>query len=307
MANALDSAAQSERDDNIARRRSAISRYLGHRSLMIGGGGLLLLVLIALVAPLLTWHDPYMQDLTSRRIPPIWHAWFYGNEKAGWLHPLGTDPLGRDYLTRLIYGARISLFVGGSVVAVSCLIGTTLGVVAGYFGGKIDAAISFIVTTRLSMPVVLVALAVVSIFDGSLKVVILVLGFLLWDRFAVVMRSVTLQIKSQEFVTAARAVGCSNLRIILTEILPNVANSLIIVATIEMAVAIIYEASLSFLGLGIQPPLPSWGLMLAEARPEIFFSAWMITLPGIALFLLVLFVNLLGDGVRDITAPEGRA
>ena len=167
--------------------------------------------------------------------------------------------------------------------------------------------ISFIVTTRLSMPVVLVALAVVSIFDGSLQVVILVLGLLLWDRFAVVMRSVTLQIKSQEFVTAARAVGCSNLRIILTEIMPNVANSLIIVATIEMAVAIIYEASLSFLGLGIQPPLPSWGLMLAEARPEIFFAAWMITLPGIALFLLVLFVNLLGDGVRDITAPEGRA
>ena len=307
MTTAGHNATASEREESIARRRSAISRYLGHRSLVIGGVGLALLILIAVFAPLLTWHDPYMQDLTSRRIPPIWHGWFYDNPKAGWLHPLGTDPLGRDYFTRLVYGARISLFVGFSVVALSCVIGTTLGVLAGYFGGRIDAVISFIVTTRLSMPVVLVALAVVSIFDGSLQVVILVLGLLLWDRFAVVMRSVTLQIKSQEFVTAARAVGCSNLRIILTEIMPNVANSLIIVATIEMAVAIIYEASLSFLGRGIQPPLPSWGLMLAEARPEIFFAAWMITLPGIALFLLVLFVNLLGDGVRDITAPEGRA
>lgn len=291
----------------INRRRNALSRLLGHHSLMIGGGGLLLLILIAIFAPLITWHDPYAQDLASRRIPPIWHAWFYESDKASWLHPLGTDPLGRDYLTRLIYGARISIFVGLSVVAISSVIGTTLGVLAGYFGGKIDAAISFIVTTRLSMPVVLVALAIVAIFDGSLQVVILVLGFLLWDRFAVVMRSVTLQIKNQEFITAAKSLGCSNLRIILTEVLPNVANSLIIVATIEMAVAILYEASLSFLGLGVQPPLPSWGLMLAEARPEIFFAAWMITLPGIALFLLVLFVNLLGDGMRDITAPEGRS
>jgi len=291
----------------VVRRRSKLSRYFGHRSLVIGAGGVSLLVLVALMAPMITWHDPYLQDLGSRRIPPIWHAWFYGNEKAGWLHPLGTDPLGRDYFTRLVYGARISLFVGFSVVAISSLIGTTLGVLAGYFGGRIDAVISFIVTTRLAMPVVLVALAVVAIFDGSLQVVILVLGLLLWDRFAVVMRSATMQVKGQEFVTAARAVGCSNLRIILTEILPNVANSLIIVATIEMAVAIIYEASLSFLGLGVQPPLPSWGLMLAEARPEIFFAAWMIALPGLALFLLVLFINLLGDGVRDLTAPEGRS
>lgn len=293
--------------DELFGRRSALSRYLRHRSLVIGGGGLALLLLVAIFAPLITWHDPYLQDLASRRVPPIWHAWLNDNPKAGWNHPLGTDQLGRDYYTRLVYGTRISLFVGFTVVAISALIGTTLGVAAGYFGGRTDAVISFIVTTRLAMPVVLVALAVVALFDASLRVVILVLGFLLWDRFAVVMRSVTLQVKSREFITAARAVGCSDLRIILTEVLPNVANALIIVASIEMASAILYEASLSFLGLGVQPPLPSWGLMLAEARPEIFFSPWMITLPGFALFLLILFVNLLGDGVRDITAPEGRA
>jgi peptide/nickel transport system permease protein len=291
----------------LARRRSAVARYLGHRSLMIGLVGLGILVLLAVCAPLVTWHDPYAQDLANRRIPPIWHQWFHDNPRATWLHPLGTDVLGRDYYTRLVYGARISLFVGFSVVAIACLIGTTLGILAGFFGGWIDALISFVVTTRLALPVVLVALAVVSIYNASLQLVILVLGFLLWDRFAVVMRSVTLQIRSQEFITAARAVGCSNLRIIMTEILPNVTNSLVIVASIEMAVAILYEASLSFLGLGVQPPLPSWGLMLAEARPEIFFAPWMITLPGIALFLLVLFVNLLGDGVRDVTSPEGRS
>jgi len=291
----------------LARRRSTVARYLGHRSLMIGAIGLGLLVLLAVFAPLVTWHDPYLQDLGNRRIPPIWHGWFYDNPRATWLHPLGTDALGRDYYTRLVYGARISLFVGFSVVAIACLIGTTLGILAGYYGGWIDAVISFIVTTRLALPVVLVALAVVAMFDASLKVVILVLGFLLWDRFALVMRSATLQIRSQEFTTAARAIGCSNTRIILTEILPNVTNALVIVASIEMAIAILYEASLSFLGLGVQPPLPSWGLMLAEARPEIFFAPWMITLPGIALSLLVLFVNLLGDGVRDVTSPEGRA
>lgn len=267
----------------------------------IGGTVVAVFVLVALFAPLIAPHDPYAQNLLMRLKPPFWHE--------GWdpAHPLGTDQLGRDYLSRLIHGARVSLIVGFAAVAISAVIGITLGVIAGYSGGWTDTLISAVVTTRLSLPVVLVALAVVAMFDASLKVVILVLGFLLWDRFALVMRSATLQIRSQEFTTAARAIGCSNTRIILTEILPNVTNALVIVASIEMAIAILYEASLSFLGLGVQPPLPSSGLMLAEARPEIFFAPWMITLPGIALSLLVLFVNLLGDGVRDVTSPEGRA
>ena len=166
--------------------------------------------------------------------------------------------------------------------------------------------VTFMITVRLSMPVVLVALAVVAIVGGSLQVVIFVLGLLLWDRSAVVMRSSTLQIRSMDYVTAAQAAGSSVSRIIFSEMMPNVVNNLIVVATLEIAHAIILEAALSFLGLGVQPPLPSWGLMVSEGKDMMLFEAWLITIPGIALFLLVLSINLLGDGIRDITAPENR-
>lgn len=288
------------------RQRRIVTAMLGNRSFLIGGGVLGLIVVLAIAAPLVTWHDPYIQDLTNRRIPPVWYAWFWGDSTAGWVHPLGTDKLGRDYWARLVYGARISIFIGFAATLMSGVIGTTLGVLAGYFGGRTDTVISFVITARLAMPVILVALATVALLDATLTVITLVLGLLLWDRFAVVMRSVTMQVRSQEYIAAAKAIGCSTPRIILTEILPNVAAAFIVIGTIEMATAILYEAALSFLGLGVQPPLPSWGLMLAEAKEEIFFASWMITLPGIALFALLLSINLLGDAVRDITAPGGR-
>ncbi len=281
-------------------------RVFGHHSLMFGAIVLALMFVVALGAALIAPHDPYAQSLAARRIPPIWHAWLWDDPKAGWNHVLGTDKVGRDYLSRLIYGARISLLIGFATMLISGIIGTTLGVMAGYFGGKVDMVVTFLITTRLSMPVVMVALAVVALYGSSLEVVILVLGFLLWDRFAVVMRSVTMQARSLDYVTAAQAIGCSTPYILLREILPNILNSLVIVATVEMANAILLEAALSFLGLGVQPPLPSWGLMLSEAKEDMFFSPWMITLPGICLFLLVLSINLLGDGVRDVTAPENR-
>jgi peptide/nickel transport system permease protein len=281
-------------------------RVFGHRSLMFGAVVLAAMFAMALLAAVLAPHDPYHQSLAARRIPPIWHAWFWDDPKAGWNHVLGTDKVGRDYLSRLIYGARISLLIGFATMLISGVIGTTLGVLAGYFGGRVDMVVTFIITSRLSMPVVLVALAVVALYGSSLEVVILVLGFLLWDRFAVVMRSVTMQARSLDYVTAAQAIGCSTPYILLREILPNIVNSLVVVATVGMANAILLEAALSFLGLGVQPPLPSWGLMLSEAKEDMFFSPWMITLPGICLFLLVLSINLLGDGVRDVTAPENR-
>lgn len=279
---------------------------LQQRSLIFGVVGLGLIVLLAMAAPIVTWHDPYAQDLLSRRVPPIWYKWFWGNISASWEHPLGTDKLGRDYWSRLVYGARVSLFIGFAATIVSGLIGTLLGVVAGYFGGRVDAVISFLMTTRLALPVILIALTTVALFNASLTVITLVLGLLIWDQFAVVMRSATIQVRSQEYVTAAKAIGCSAPRIMLTEILPNVASSCIVIATIEMASAILYEAALSFLGLGVQPPIPSWGLMLSEAKEDIFFSPWMITLPGMALFVLLLSINLLGDGIRDFSAPGGR-
>lgn len=278
-------------------------RIFGHYGIMIGGTVLALIFLIAIFAPLLTPFDPILdQDLAQKLKPPFWHD----SPKYDPAHPLGTDLQGRDYLTRLVHGARISLLIGFSAMLISGVIGTALGVAAGYFGGRVDMVVNFIITTRLSMPVVLVALAVVSLIGSSLWIVIWVLGLLIWDRFAVVMRSTTMQVRNLDYVAAAQACGCSTLRIIMTEIMPNVVNHLIVVATLEMAHAILLEAALSFLGLGVQPPAPSWGLMISEAKGMMFFDPWLIGVPGAALFALILAINLLGDGVRDVTAPENR-
>lgn len=280
--------------------RKLLRRFLGQKAFVVGFGLLLLFILVALAAPLLAPHDPYLQNLTARNVPPFWYA------KGNWIHPLGTDPLGRDYLSRLLYGARISLLIGISVVLISGLIGTAMGLLAGYFGGRIDMAMTFLVTTRLSMPVILVALAVVAIIGSSLWIVILVLGLLKWDRFAVVMRSATQQVRSLDYVAAAQAAGASTARIVFGEVLPNIAPHLIVVATLEAGSAILLEAALSFLGLGVQPPLPSWGLMISEAKAYMFFSFWLIALPGTALALLIFAINLAGDGLRDVISPEGR-
>ena len=273
-----------------------------HRGVLFGAFIILTIILIALFAPLLAPHDPYEQILSRKLIPPVW----FDSPKTTWDYILGTDHLGRDYLSRLIYGARISLLIGFSAMLISGVIGTTLGVCAGYFGGRVDMVINFVITTRLSLPVVLVALAVVSLMGSSLTVVIWVLGLLIWDRFAVVMRSATQQVRSLDFVASAEALGSSTPRILIAEILPNIANHIIVVATLEMAHAILLEAALSFLGLGVQPPDPSWGLMISEAKGLMFFDSWLIAIPGTALFLLILAINLLGDGIRDVTAPENR-
>jgi len=275
-------------------------RVFGQTSLVIGAAILLAICAIAVLAPALAPHDPYAQDLTRRLIPPLWYP------KGDWTHPLGTDNLGRDYLSRTLYGARISLLIGLSVMVISGIIGTAMGLVAGYFGGRVDLVITFLITTRLAMPVILFALAVVALLGGSLLVVILTLGLLKWDRFAVVMRSATQQTRSLDYVAAAEAAGASTARIVLREVLPNIAPHLIVVATVEAASAILLEAALSFLGLGVQPPLPSWGLMIAEAKAYMFFSFWLIAIPGTALALLVFAINLAGDGLRDAIAPEGR-
>ncbi|GAU83938.1 dipeptide transport system permease protein DppC [Bosea sp. BIWAKO-01] len=285
----------------LSEARKLLRRMLGQKAFVFGVGLLLLFIAMALLAPVLAPHDPYLQNLTARNVPPFWY------EKGNWAHPLGTDPLGRDYLSRLLYGARISLLIGISVVIISGLIGTTMGLLAGYFGGRIDMLMTFLVTTRLSMPVILVALAVVAIVGSSLWIVILVLGLLKWDRFAVVMRSATQQVRSLDYVAAAQAAGASTTRIILGEVLPNIAPHLIVVATLEAASAILLEAALSFLGLGVQPPLPSWGLMISEAKAYMFFSFWLIALPGTALAVLIFAINLAGDGLRDVISPEGRS
>ncbi|MBV1713922.1 MAG: ABC transporter permease [Desulfomicrobium sp.] len=276
-------------------------RVRGHRGLLIGGVIVLFALILALAAPWIAPHDPYAQDLSRRLLPPVW------DPRGSFEHLFGTDALGRDYLSRMIYGARVSLLIGVCAAVGSGLIGTTLGLIAGYYGGRVDAFVTFFVSVRLAMPVVLVALAVVSLFGGSLWIVVSVLSLLLWDRFAVVVRSATMQLRGQEFVIAARAMGASTPRILLVELLPNLVGPLVVVASLEVAHAILLESALSFLGLGVQPPTPSWGLMVSEGKGMVFFDARLIALPGAAIAILVLGINLIGDGLRDVLTPEGRS
>ena len=276
-------------------------RVFKNHSFLIGALILIVIITMAALAPFIAPHDPYDQDLARRLINPFWH-----DKKTADLHVLGTDKVGRDYLSRVIYGAQISLLIGFLTVLISGVIGTSLGVIAGYFGGRVDMVVNFIINTRLAMPVFLVAMAAVVAFGASIHVVIMVLGLFLWDRFAVVMRSITMQARDLDYVKAARAIGCSTPYIIIREIFPNVLSSLTVVATVEMANAILLEAALSFLGFGVQAPTPSWGLMLNEGREYMFFSRWLLALPGTGLFLLVLAINLFGDGLRDVTLERER-
>jgi peptide/nickel transport system permease protein len=264
----------------------------GSSGLFVGLVILAVIVLSALLAPWLAPSDPYEQDLLHRLVQPIWSA------GGTWEHPLGTDHLGRDYLSRLVYGARISLFIGAAVALISGFIGTVLGVLAGYFGGNVDRVITLLITVRLALPVILVALAAVAIVGPSIQLVVGVLGPLLWDRFALVVRTATRQIVSMDYVTAAKALGCSTWQIILRDVLPNLWTSILVVATMEFAQAIVLEAALSFLGLGTPPPTPSWGLMIAEGKSNILFHAWLIALPGAALVALVLAINMIGDNLK---------
>jgi peptide/nickel transport system permease protein len=257
--------------------------------LIVGG-----VLLVAIFAPLLAPHDPFAQDLMARMTPPQWM------DGGSPVHPFGTDQLGRDYLSRLIYGARISMLIGTLTVIASGTIGITLGVLGGYFGGRVDNVVMFVITCRLAIPLILVALTVVALIGSSLTVVVLTLGLLLWERFAVVARTTTMQVRNLDYIAAAQASGASRVHILLREVLPNILSHLVVVATLEMALAILLEAALSFLGLGVPPPLPSWGLMIAEGKDYMFFQPWVIMIPGIALFVLVLGINLLGDGLRDL-------
>ena len=265
---------------------------------ILGAGIVAFVTFVAIFAPLLAPYDPFTINLGRRMIPPMWM------EGGTPENILGTDQLGRDYLSRLIYGARVSMIIGVATIITSGVIGTFLGVMGGFYGGRIDDAVVFAITARLSIPVVLVALAVAGLLGTSFTLVILVLGLLLWDRFAVVARSTTMQIRNLDYVAAARCAGCSPMTVLQKEVLPNIATHLAVVATLEMALAILLEAALSFLGLGVPPPLPSWGLMISEAKEYMFFSPWVIMIPGIALFILVLGVNLLGDALRDMLGTD---
>jgi len=277
---------------------SAWRRVARHPSLVIGGAIVLALVAIAILAPWIAPNDPYQQSLVRRLRPAVWH------ERGSWAFPLGTDAFGRCYLSRLIYGTRISVIVGAGAATLSALIGASLGILAGYHRGRVDRVVSFIVSTRLALPALLLALAILQVAGSGLAIVVLLLGLTHWDRFAVVLRTATLQVRGRDFVMRSRAMGAGDALILRQDVLPNVLGHIVVVFTFEVAQCVLASATLSFLGLGIQAPEPSWGLMMAEGRNWMRTHPLLITGAGLALMAMVLAVNLLGDGLRDLLTPD---
>jgi len=273
------------------RRRVSFRAVFGLSALLLIGGS-------AVLAPQLAPWDPGKQMLLKRLRPPMWQ------ERGLREHPLGTDHLGRDILSRILYGGRISLGVGLTAVTLSALIGVSFGLVAGFFGGRADALIMRIVDVFLAIPYILLAMGVVFALGASLLNVILVMGATRWVQFARIVRGDVLSLREREFVAGARARGNRSLRLLLRHVLPNALTPIIVVATLELAFMIIYESALSFLGLGVQPPTPTWGWMLADGRNYVATAWWLATLPGLAIMLTVLAVNLLGDWLRDTLDPR---
>ena len=254
-------------------------------------------VLVALAAPVVAPLDPNAQDLFARLKPP-------GTEARGALYWLGTDELGRDILSRIIHGSRISLFVAFTSVCVSLVIGSALGVMAGYFRGWVEILIMRLVDVVLSIPALLLAIITVIVLEPGLLSLVAVLGFTRWPRYTRVAYGQTLSIANPSYVSAARFHGASAFWLMPRHILPNILNPLIVVATLEFGLMILFEAGLSFLGLGIQPPTSSWGAMMSVGRNYLNTAWWIATYPGLCLFALVLCVNLLGDALRDRLDPK---
>lgn len=275
-------------------------RIRNHRGLLTGFGIVCIVALLAILAPLIAPYDPSDQVLARRLLPPVWI------EGGTWEHLFGTDTLGRDYLSRLLYGGRISLLIGLGAASIGCVIGVTLGICAGYFGGRIDQALMYLFTCQLALPGLLLILALVVFIRPSLPILIALIGALGWTLYFTVVRSATMQMRQFDYITAARALGSNRRQVLFYEIMPNLLNQIIVVFTLEVGFAILAEAALSFLGVGVQPPTPAWGLMINEGRSAMFFRPWLVILPGVALFILVIGINLMGDGVRDVTAPENR-
>ncbi|MCQ3803765.1 MAG: ABC transporter permease [bacterium] len=259
-----------------------------------------LLLLPALLADVITVHDPLRGVLADRLTPPAWI------EGGSWTYPLGTDKLGRDILTRIIYGARISLTVASLTILVGASVGTTLGLMAGYFGGWIDRVVSWLIDTFLSLPIVLLALVIVAAIGPSFITIVTIIAITMWAYFARQVRGDTLAVRESEYVARSKVAGSRPWRILLRHVLPNVANTLIVLATLQVGVVILSESSLSFIGAGIPRPNPSWGVMVADGRDQVLIAWWISLFPGLAILLVVLSLNLLGDWLRDFLDPKMR-
>jgi len=276
-------------------------RRLGQARIGIVGLGMVgFMLALAFFAPLISPKDPLEQDLQARLRPPFW------DEKNDPQYKLGTDPVGRDMISRLIYGSRISLSVGFLTMAFSAIVGITLGILSGYYRGMIDSLISNSVNIMMSFPYILLAISVMAAIGPGYGNLIMVLGLTGWPVYTRLVRAEVIELKSRDFVTAARALGGRDSGVIVKHILPNLASSIIVLSTFELARMIIRESFLSFLGLGIPPPMASWGGMLAEGRSYMLGLWWLAAIPGSAIFFTTLGINVMGDGLRDWLDPHSR-
>ncbi|CAN7456898.1 ABC transporter permease subunit [Rhizobium sp. LjRoot254] len=269
-----------------------------NKGAVIGLAVFTFMVLAAFTAPIFAPHEPYAQYRDAFLAPPVWY------DGGSWKFILGTDAVGRDILSRLLYGAQFSLLIGAVVVTISLIVGIALGLVAGYFRGWIDVAISRVMDVILAFPSLLLALVMVTILGPSLFNAMLAIALVLVPHFARLVRAAVMAEKNKEYIAASRVAGAGSLRLMFLTILPNCLAPLIVQATLSFSNAILEAAALGFLGLGAQPPTPEWGTMLATAREFILRAPWVVTFPGLAILITVLAINLMGDGLRDALDPK---
>lgn len=272
--------------------RRAFRQFLRHRGAVIGSVIVLVFVAIALLADVLSPHDPLAQDLVHRLEAPSATHW------------LGTDDFGRDVLSRVLHGSRVSLRLGLVAVAVALLVGGTIGLLTGYYGGWLDLIAMRVMDLMLAFPSILMAIVVVAILGPSLTNAMIAVGIMAVPQYARIVRASVLSVRGLEYVQASRALGAADPRILARAILPNIAGPIIVTASLGLATAILDAAGLSFLGLGAQPPIPEWGSMLSQGRELVLVAPWVLTAPGVAVFLAVLGFNLVGDALRDLLDPR---
>jgi peptide/nickel transport system permease protein len=275
-----------------------LRRLVRRRTALFGMLVVVAVLLAAALAPLVSPFDPLEQDIGQRLREPGWQ------DEQGRVHPLGTDHLGRDILARIIFGSRIALVVGLAAVLISGVLGMLIGLVAGYFGGRLDDFLMRLADVQLAFPFILLAIAVIGVLGPSLRNIIIVIGVSSWVVYARVVRGEVLSIREREYVQAAVALGSRHWRVLLSHVLPNTFTPWLVVATLDMARVIVIESALSFLGLGVQPPTPTWGGMLADGRVYLSTAWWLATFPGLAILVTVLGINLFGDGLRDTLDPR---